>query len=285
MEYKKTLIVEGGGFKTAFTAGVLDTFIINDYFPFDRFIGISGGAVVLSYYLSRQYNACYQGLKFLEKDKEFVNINRLLSADGYMKIDYLKTLTTEVAPHDKNAALKHIDGKLVEIVATKRKNGKAAYLRPSKGNWTDLLIATSTLPFVTKGKHKIDGTSYFDGGWSDPLPVEKAYKTGSKDILVIRTNEKNIKFDQSWPDYLATYYFRGNKDLAKCFENSHVNYNEAIDLMNKPPKDLKITQIAPNRILKSSTYSYSIGTLKKDYRYGLEFGLNYLAKVKKMKLV
>jgi len=33
MKYNKTLIIEGGGFRTAFSAGILDTFMVNDYFP------------------------------------------------------------------------------------------------------------------------------------------------------------------------------------------------------------------------------------------------------------
>ena len=281
MKHKKTLIIEGGGFKTAFSAGILDTFIINNYFPFDRLIGISGGSIVLSYYLIQQYNACYAGLKFLGGDKEFVKLNRILSSDGYMKIDYLKKIATEIAPLEIDTAIKNSKNKLVEFVATKRKNGKATFLEPSKKSWIDQMIASSTLPFVTKGKHKVDGVSYFDGGWSDPLPVKRAYESGSNDILVIRTNPSDLKITQSWPDYLGSYYFRSNKDLAKCFEKSHEQFNNTIEFMNKPPKDLKIQQIAPKRMLKSGTYSYSMRTLKKDYRYGLEFGLDFLAKHKK----
>jgi predicted patatin/cPLA2 family phospholipase len=35
---KKVLILEGGGFKTSFTGGVLDAFRSADYEPFDSFI-------------------------------------------------------------------------------------------------------------------------------------------------------------------------------------------------------------------------------------------------------
>ena len=98
-------------------------------------------------------------------------------------------------------------------------------------------------------------------------------------ILLIRNNPHNIKLSQSWPDFLGSYYFRDNKALSKCFEKSHEKFNESIDFINNPPKDLKIEVISPKRLLKSGTYSYSPGTLKKDYRYGLEFGLNYLSKL------
>jgi len=284
MKDKPTLIVEGGGFKTAFTAGIIDLFIAYGYNPFERYYGVSGGAIALSYLLSGQYKACFSGLLHLANDKQFVKMNRLLSSQGYMNIEYLRTIATDISPLDISAAIKHTKGKEVSFVATKMKNGKANYLQPTKKNWIDAMIASSTLPFVTKGRHKIDDIDYMDGGWSDPLPIKKAYKTGSRNIVVIRTAPADLKHSQSWPDFFGSFYHRDNKGLAYCFEKSHEKYNESIDFLLNPPSDCVIKQIAPKRLLKSTTYTYSISTLKRDYRYGLELGLNFLAKRKKRPL-
>ncbi len=278
MSKHSALLIEGGGFKTAFTAGIVDLFITHKYLPFDYFIGNSGGSVALSYLLSNQFNACIDGLLLLAKDKEFVKMNRVLSNEGYMNIEYLRKISSDIIPLDLDLAAKNTKNKIVEIVATKIKNGNPVYLQPTKKNWLDCLVASSTLPFVTKGKHKVNGTFYMDGGWSDPLPVQRAYENGAKEILLIRTSPINVKIAQSWPDYFGSFYFRDNKALANCFERSHEKYNESIEFIINPPKDLVIKQIAPKRFLKSTTYTYSISTLKKDYRYGLELGLKYLAK-------
>ena len=40
---KHYLIIEGGGFRTGFTSGILDAFLAADFDPFDGYIGISGG--------------------------------------------------------------------------------------------------------------------------------------------------------------------------------------------------------------------------------------------------
>ena len=66
------LIVEGGGFKTGFTSGVLDSFITNKFNPFQTYIGISGGAVAVSYFLSMQYRFCLNAMLILSKNKEFL---------------------------------------------------------------------------------------------------------------------------------------------------------------------------------------------------------------------
>ena len=64
---KKTLIIQGGGFRTAFTAGVLDAFIAADYNPFNSFYVVSGGAIGASYYLSGQYKKCFEAICFFSK--------------------------------------------------------------------------------------------------------------------------------------------------------------------------------------------------------------------------
>ena len=48
---KIAIVVEGGGFKSAFSAGVLDSFIINNFDPFDIYVGVSGGAMNLTSYI------------------------------------------------------------------------------------------------------------------------------------------------------------------------------------------------------------------------------------------
>ena len=47
---KKVIVVQGGGFMTSYTTGVLDAFQMTNYKPFDAHIGISGGSIALSYF-------------------------------------------------------------------------------------------------------------------------------------------------------------------------------------------------------------------------------------------
>ena len=50
---KTALILEGGSFRTMFSAGVLDVFLENEI-SFDYVIGVSAGALVAINYLSKQ---------------------------------------------------------------------------------------------------------------------------------------------------------------------------------------------------------------------------------------
>jgi len=279
------LIVEGGGFKTGFTSGVLDALQVSNYRDFDMCIGVSGGSITASYFLSQQYRQCLSAtaIKLLAKDKMFTQFTRTFGDEGYMNIDYLKSVAEQKGPLDLKKAVMALKDTKVHFVATNRLTGKAAYLTPNKDNWFDILIASSTLPFVTKGKHNIDGVEYFDGGWSDPLPAKWAYEQGAKKILVIRTAPSERKTTQSLADYFGSYFYKDNLHLQNAFANNHILYNDAVEFLLNPPKDLVIEQVAPIKELKSTTYTYTNKTIMSDYRYGLDKGLHYVAGLRKLR--
>ena len=271
------LIVEGGGFKTGFTSGVLDAFQVANYRPFDQYIGVSGGSITASYFLSKQYRQCINALKLLAKDEQFTRFTRTFGEEGYMNIDYLKNVAQQKVPLDLNRAMTAAKDAAIYFVATNRKTGKPAYLTPNKQNWLDILIASSTLPFVTKGIHKINGVDYFDGGWGDPLPAKWAYQQGARHITVIRTVPEKLKSTQSLADYFGSIYYNSNPELSEAFAKYHERYNAAVEFLLIPLTDLVIDQIAPIKELKSTTYTYTNKTIMSDYRYGLDKGLSYIA--------
>ena len=273
---KKTLVIQGGGFRTSFTAGVLDAFHSQKYNPFDSYIAVSGGAIALSYYLGGQYKKCFEAMCLLAEDKNFMSWNRLISSQGVMNVDYFNDVANKKVLFDLDRAIEAVEGKELAFVMTNRETGEPHYYHPSKKTWLDGVIATCTLPFVTKGKHPIHGEEFFDGGWSDPLPVEWAHKNGASEIVVIRTSPPNLKVNQSWPDYFGSFIHRSNRRLQACFENNHEKYNSAIDFINDPPEGLTLDQIAPESPLQTGAYSNSVKLISADYRYGLECGLNYL---------
>ena len=283
---KFCLICEGGGFKIAFTAGVLDAFLMTSYRPFNRYIGVSGGTVALSYFLSRQYRFTVNAMSYLAENEHFLDYKRTFDEKGYMDVDFIKNVATEVIPFDFDTALENLKESQIRFVATNRNNGDPTYLEPkTKNQWLDYAVASSTLPFVTKGVHKIKGKPYCDGGWSDPLPVKWAYEQGIRKILLVRTYPVDYKDIQSWSDYFGSIYYRNTKGLKKIFDNSHHVYNEGLEFIANPPKDLEIIQINPEEILNSGTYSYTKATILADYRHGVERGMFYLNQFGKGKLV
>ncbi|MFK7784675.1 MAG: patatin family protein [Crocinitomicaceae bacterium] len=274
---KKTLIVQGGGFRTGFTAGILDAFTAMDYFPFDQVIGNSGGAISASYYLANQYGSCVEAMRLLAQDPEFVTVRGIIKDRGYMNIDHLRSVAEELVPFDVATAIKNAKNRDVHFVATNRDTGEAVYLSPEETDWLEIVIASSTLPFVTKGAHQLRGLNLMDGGWSDPIPVRWAVEEQkAEDVLILRTTHIDRKVVQSWPDYLGSIYFRKHPELSTCFAENHLIYNNTMDFLSDPPKQTNIEQLWPKDGLKCSTYSYSVEGINADYRYGMQVGIEYV---------
>jgi len=274
---KVCLIVEGGGFKTGFTSGVIDAFMVSRYNPFDSCIGISGGSVVVSYFLSRQYRYCLNAMLLLAEDKNFTNYKRTFGEQGYMDIEYIKRVAEREVPFEINNALNNCKNCDIRFVATHRKSGNPTYLIPNNNNWMDTVVSSCAVPFLSKAKHRVGDDDYFDGGWSDPIPVKYAYKNGVRKIILVRTWPSGNRTKQSWADYFGSIYFSSHPGLKKVFESSYKRYNKAINFIANPPQDLTIHEIAPIKLLKSTTYSYSRKTIMRDYRYGLDLGMQYVA--------
>lgn len=275
---KKTLIVQGGGFRTGFTAGVLDAFMALDYHPFDHVIGNSGGAISASYYLSKQYGSCLKAMHLLAGDPDFVKLKHAIQERGYMNIDYLRSVANELVPFSVESGEIALENNKVHFVTTNRATGLPEYLSPTGKDWIEIVIASSTLPFVTKGVHQVRGMDLMDGGWGDPIPVQWAVDQGSSNFIIIRTSHINRKVSQTWPDYLGSIYYRSNKELSECFAKNHTIYNDTMDFLSAPPDHVSIEQIWPEESLKCSSYSYSLEGINSDYRYGLQVGIDFVRK-------
>jgi hypothetical protein len=277
---KKTIILEGGGFKTSFSAGVLDAFRMSNFDQFDAFIGVSGGSIALSYFLSQQFGEYINSMKSLCKDPRFIQYTKAFS-DGLMNLDFFTEIAEKEFPFDLQNAVKATQGKDFFIVLTHTDDGATSYLKPREDNWLDMTIAASTVPLLTKGKHIIDGIAYSDGGISDPIPVQWAVENGTTDILLIRTTHLNFKPSYIRPEYFASKFLKAGENIKKHIENYQLKLKSSIDYIETIQDKVKIDQIAPENSLHTNIITNSVNSIILDYRYGLELGLNYVAKQKK----
>ncbi|MCL4468481.1 MAG: patatin-like phospholipase family protein, partial [Deltaproteobacteria bacterium] len=86
---KSALVVEGGGMRGMFTAGVLHAFGSAGFDPFDLYIGVSAGACNLASHLAGQNNRNYDINVNLSTTRDFINGWRFLRGGHFMDIDWL----------------------------------------------------------------------------------------------------------------------------------------------------------------------------------------------------
>jgi predicted patatin/cPLA2 family phospholipase len=269
------LVVQGGGFRTAFSAGVLDAFLEANHNPFKIYAGVSGGAISMSYYIASQQQYCIRAIEFLSANRDYMNPARILKSQSVINVDIFHDIADLHMPYDYDTALQCIRDRKVAIVMTDRNSGMPHYHRPDTNDWKDAIIASCAFPFASKGKHELNGTDYMDGAWSDPIPVEWAVQQGATDVTLIRTDTAGEQ-QQSWLDKFGELYYRNSPGLKKVFATNHENYNRALRYLANVPEGICVSQIAPQMNLKSGVYTDSKEDIRTDYQHGLEMGRNFL---------
>jgi predicted patatin/cPLA2 family phospholipase len=272
-----TIILEGGSLKCSFTAGILDILLDFGYPTFDNYFGVSSGSMAMSYFISRQKKHFINVARAVVEDSNFLSYTNTFAEQGLMNLEFLEKYVATTFPFDEKAADKYSAGKNVRIITTDYTTGEPHYLKPNEGKWLNYMMASGTLPLITKGRNLVDGKWMFDGGYSDPIPVKEAIRQGSKNLLVIRTRPAEIKIQQSYVSMLAEYWNYDRPAIARLFKESYDIYNDTVAFLNGPkPEGINWHVIAPYNELKSDGYYLHKEDIDADYRLGLEKGLEFI---------
>ena len=274
------LVLEGGSLRCAFTAGVLDAFATVGFNPFQSYYAVSAGSMALTSFLSGQRKHFINVASQLVEDGEFIRFTSAFSEEGLMNLAHLAHVVRSSDPIDWDAAYPAIKGKRLSIVAADCETGEPHYLHPEKGNWMRLVLASCTLPLLTRGRIQVGGRWVFDGGYADAIPLNRAVEDGHRRIVVVRTRPSGFQIERATLDWLASYWFRDNEAIAKLFELSHEQYNRVVDQLRTGGNGTATwAEIAPFEPLQSDGYSVSASDLRADYRHGIEAALDWFSSV------
>ena len=268
MENKKTaLIVEGGGQRGVFSFGITDTFINRNYDPFDIYMGVSNGVAVLCWYLIRETDNNLEKMLYAAKG-DYLSYKNIFIGKDIIKFHQMYEDGEKMFKPSMEKIKNNLKGKDYIAVVTDAIEANAEYYSFGDGEWMPKMIASGTLPILVRTPSLIDGRRKFDGGVTDPLPVEKAYEMGAKKIIVIRTYEKKFRRKLKIENYIGALLSKEYPKLRKALLVHDKTYNRALDFINNPPSDCEIVQLCPPEKLKSKRDSKNIEVLKADYNLG-----------------
>lgn len=272
-----TLLLEGGSLRCAFTAGVLDTFAVVGYNRFRRYYAVSAGSMALTSFLSGQRKHFIDVACHVVEDGEFIQFTSAFREEGLMNLAHLFDHVRRNRPLDISAAAAAARNKDVRVVTTDFETGSPLYLRPTVQDWLRIIWASSTLPLVTRGRIRVRDRWMFDGGISDPLPLQAALDGGARRILAIRTRPTGAHIDKGWLDTLATFWHRDNPALVEHYERGHLAYNAVADRLAAGGEGRhRWEEIAPLEPLRSDGFRINAGHLLQDYHHGMERALDWL---------
>ena len=274
---KKALIIEGGGSRGVFSFGVIDSFIKASYNPFDIHLGVSNGAVVQLWYLLAVSDYNLDKMLF-SASRDYVRYSNLLFNKSIMNFEKLYQDANKVFPIDFDRLQDNLAGKNFYVVVSDAGSGKPEYIELSKENYINEMLATGSLPVLMKNAILLEGKRKYDGGITDPIPVQKAYEMGAKEIIIIRTYEQTFIRKTKLENYIAAFATRSYPNISKALKENTTTYNSALEFNNNPPSDCKILQICPPQRLSTKRATTNVNIMKADYQIGMNCGEVFLEK-------
>tara|TARA_Y100001936_G_scaffold33778_1_gene31807 strand:+ start:95 stop:943 length:849 start_codon:yes stop_codon:yes gene_type:complete len=279
MQQNKTaLIVEGGGSRGVFSFGVIDSFIQASYNPFDIHLGVSNGAVVQLWYLLKVSDYNLDKMLF-SASRKYVRYSNIFLNKSIMDFEKLYQDANKVFPIDFDRLQNNLEGKSFYIVVSDAESGSPEYIELSKENYINEMLATGSLPVLMKNPILLKGKRKYDGGITDPIPVQKAYEMGAKEIIIIRTYEQTFIRKTKLENYLAAFATRSYPNISKALKTNTKIYNAALEFIKNPPSDCKIQQICPPNRLNTKRATTNQKIMKADYLIGMQVGQKFLKKI------
>ncbi|MBP7348099.1 MAG: patatin family protein [Butyrivibrio sp.] len=265
------LVVEGGGMKCAYGAGVLDAFL-DDGISFDYCIGVSAGSANTASFLAGQRG---RNLRFYTdhiKEPGYFGFKSFLETGDLFGLKYIYATLSNSNGEDALDYQKILDNPAeFLIVATNARTGKPAYFRKHDMKQDDYraIMASCALPAACR-PIRIDGEKYYDGGVSDSIPVQKALDDGCDKIVVITSKPRDFIKKPEQHRFLYTFFCQLYPRIVHCLNRRHIMYAQCQNRMFELEKDGKAVIFAPSENLPMSTYAMNAQANRELYNLGMK---------------
>lgn len=276
---KKGLVLEGGGHRGIFTAGILDVFLENNI-SFDGVIGVSAGAVHGASFLSKQKGRSLRyALKYCN-DKRYMGIGSLLKTGDYFNVDFCYYLLPQVLDPFDNDSFENQTSEYF-TVSTDVETGEAVYhqCKTLRDDYIKWIVASASMPLVARIVD-IEGQKLLDGGVADSIPEAAFRKMGYTKNVVVLTQPKGYEKKSNSMLPLIKRIYRKFPNFVKAVENRHLIYNQEIKDLEELEKSGDVLILRPKTDLVASRTERNPKKMQDSYNQGRLLALEEIEKVK-----
>jgi len=244
-ENKIGLVLEGGGHRGIYTAGILDVFAQNNI-SFDGIMGVSGCIHGVSF-LSGQIGRSVRYTTRFCNNPSYMSFKSLIKTGDFFNVDFCYyKLPETLDPFDNDAFDKNPTP--FYAVCSDVKTGKAVYhkcdsVRGEKIKW---IQASASMPLAAKIV-KIDEGEFLDGGITDSIPIKKMQELGYSKNIVILTQEAGYRKKPNSLLPLIKRVYKKYPELINAIQNRHIIYNQQLDYLEEQEKLGNVIIIRPSQ--------------------------------------
>lgn len=263
----------GGGLRGSYGAGVLD-YCLDYGIQFDYGIGVSAGSANICSYVAKQRGRNYVFYMEYMKRQEYLGLKALLKTGSYIGLDYIYS---DLSDSDGEYPIDYetmVDNPMqLTVVTTDAETGLPVYFTKndmSKDHY-DIIKASCNVPVVDR-PFMIDGVPYYDGGLSDPIPFEKAFKDGCNQVVIILTRPKDFRRKSKSDETIAKLLTIKYPNAASALEDRAKTYNTQLEQAIELEKEGKIFIVAPENIGHMKTLTKDTNAIRELYLRGYRDG-------------
>lgn len=270
--YQAGLVLEGGGMKGVYTAGVLDLFL-DKGMMFSSVYGVSAGACHMCSYLSGQRGRAMDiSVDYLDTGR-YLSVRSLLTTGDLFNVDMCYHLIPDyLYPYDYETFNRY-EGKAYSV-ATDIVTGRPEYfrIRDMKKD-IDKVRASASLPLVSRNV-LIDGRLFLDGGLSDAVPLQKSILDGNRRNIVVMTKEVGyVRKPATHLGLIKARYLKYPK-IYDLMQNRHERYNDSLALIERCRQEGQAFVIRPGKAGDVGRVETDVKKLRALYEEGYQDGLD-----------
>lgn len=242
------IIDTGGGNRGVFGAGVFER-LLDEEIMFDCCIGVSAGSANVITYLAGQKGRLYRFYHDYAFRKQYMSLRNLIKHGEYISLDYIYSAITDS------------DGETAE----------PRYLHTEDIIQNDFwcLKASCAIPFVCKPVSR-NGHTYYDGGISNPIPIDRAIELGCDRIVLIISKPEETRKSSKADTYGAKLLKKKNPILSEKLHNRIDNYNASLKKAMKLQEEGKCLIVAPKDCCNVETLKKTPESIDALYRSGYD---------------
>lgn len=264
------LVLEGGGMRGVYTAGVLDFFLEQElHFPY--VIGVSAGACQAASYVSRQPGRNKKVNIGYIREPRYLSYRNLLKSRSLFGMDFIfDEIPKKLEPFDFDTFYQ--SPQRYVIGTTNCHSGEPVYFdKETCGPELILKVlrASSSLPFVSPIV-KVNGLDLLDGGISDPIPVRQSIAAGNRKHLVVLTRPHGYRKKAFSHPWLARRAYKAYGGLVQAMLDRHQVYNDTLDFIDSLEQEGGAFVIRPSKPLQVSRLERNVQKLTELFNLGYE---------------
>lgn len=273
------LVLEGGGMRGLFSAGVLDALLELKELSINGIVGVSSGALFGVNYVSKQKERAVRYNKKYADDKRYMGLHSWITTGNAVnkdfafyelpyKLDVFDNETFKKAETDFYVVMTNVESGKPEYVLIEDAFAQMEYLR-----------ATSALPFASK-IIEINGKKYLDGGISDSIPIDFCESLGYDKIIAVLTRPEGT-YKEDKLGFLYKLVYRKYPNLVNSLLNMATDYEKVLTKIKDLENKGKIFVVRPPEVLKIGRLEKNRDKIQKVYDTGLNTGLKELDNIVK----